>query len=162
MTPAELLALLDEFYRDTLQLAESRQVNARSVKEYSANNAYQQVLGRQDIHLQWLSDAIVGLGGGLPPAGQSQENAATVPNASEQSLLDADVAGQRAAIDRWAPRIQEVTNARHRKMLELILGEMKEHHRVLQQAADGRTDLLGRHPDGKVLRGEVMAARPKN
>ena len=49
-----------------------------------------------------------------------------------------------------------------RKMLELILGEMKEHLRVLQQAADSRADLLGRHSDGKVLRGSVMAARPKN
>ena len=55
-----------------------------------------------------------------------------------------------------------VTNARHRKMLELILGEMNEHLRVLQQAAEGRADMLGRHSDGKVLRGEVMAARPRN
>ena len=55
-----------------------------------------------------------------------------------------------------------VTNARHRKMLELILGEMQEHLRVLQQAADSRADLLGRHSDGKILRGSVMAARPKN
>jgi hypothetical protein len=58
--------------------------------------------------------------------------------------------------------VAAVTNARHRKMLELILGEMTEHLRVLQQAADSRTDLLGRHSDGKVLRGSVMAARPKN
>ena len=59
-------------------------------------------------------------------------------------------------------RVAAVTNARHRKMLELILGEMKEHLRVLQQALEGRTDLLGRHTDGKVLRGEVMATRPRN
>ena len=65
-------------------------------------------------------------------------------------------------MDRWTPRVAAVTNARHRKMLELILGEMKEHLRVLQQAAESRADLLGRHSDGKVLRGSVMAARPKN
>jgi hypothetical protein len=47
-------------------------------------------------------------------------------------------------------------------MLQLILGEMNEHLRVLQQAAEGRADLLGRHSDGKVLRGSVMAARPRN
>ena len=60
------------------------------------------------------------------------------------------------------PLVAAVTNARHRKMLELILGEMKEHLRVLQQAAESRSDLLGRHSDGKVLRGTVMAARPRN
>jgi hypothetical protein len=46
--------------------------------------------------------------------------------------------------------------------LELILGEMKEHLRVLQQAAEGRSDLLGRSFHGKVQRGSVMAARPRN
>jgi hypothetical protein len=47
-------------------------------------------------------------------------------------------------------------------MLNLIVGEMKEHLRALQQAGEGRTDVLGRHADGKILRGQVMAARPKN
>jgi hypothetical protein len=47
-------------------------------------------------------------------------------------------------------------------MLELVLGEMSEHLRFLQQAAESRSDLLGRHSDGKVLRGTVMAARPTN
>ena len=81
---------------------------------------------------------------------------------SAKSIIDADARDQKAFIDRWTPRVAAVTNARHRKMLELILGEMKEHLRVLQQASDGRADLLGRHSDGKVLRGSVMAARPKN
>ena len=58
--------------------------------------------------------------------------------------------------------LDTVTNARQRKLLHLILGEMKEHLRVLEQASEGRADLLGRHSDGKVLRGSVMAARPKN
>ncbi len=79
-----------------------------------------------------------------------------------RSIIDADAANQKAFVDRWTPRVAAVTNARHRKMLELILGEMTEHLRVLQQAAESRADLLGRHSDGKVLRGSVMAARPKN
>ena len=79
-----------------------------------------------------------------------------------KSIIDADAANQKAFVDRWTPHVAAVTNARHRKMLELILGEMKEHLRVLQQAAESRADLLGRHSDGKVLRGSVMAARPKN
>ena len=81
---------------------------------------------------------------------------------SAKSIIDADARDQKAFIDRWMPRVDAVTNARHRKMLELILGEMSEHLRVLEQASEGRTDLLGRHSDGKVLRGSVMAARPKN
>jgi hypothetical protein len=32
---------------------------------------------------------------------------------------------------------------------------------VLQQAAEGRTDLLGHHRRA-ILRGQVMAARPQN
>jgi hypothetical protein len=54
-----------------------------------------------------------------------------------------------------------VTNARHRKMLELILGEMAEHLRVFQQALEGRTDLIGRHADGKELSGLVLPGRPR-
>ena len=162
MTPAELLTLLQDAYRDVLDLVQARQVHARSVRDYDANNAYQQVLGRQDVHLQWLSDAIVALGGEVPSPGQSQDSAVTSKNEKEAAQTAAAVRSQRAFIERWSPRIDGVTNARHRKMLELIEGEMKEHLRVLEQAAERRSDVLGRHADGKVLRGTVMATRPKN
>ena len=162
MTPSQLLGLLQEFYRETLDLVQARQVNARSVKEYNANNAYQQVLGRQDVHLQWLADAMTPLGGAVPSPGQSQEDAVTTPHADEPALLESDARNQQSFIERWAPRVEAITNARHHKLFQLILGEMKEHLRVLQQAQAGRTDLLGRHSDGKVLRGEVMATRPRN
>jgi len=162
VTPVELLTLLEEFYREVLDLVQARQVQARSVSDYNANNAYQQVLGRQDVHLQWLSDAAVALGGQVPSPGQSQENAVTSKREKEAVQSAAGVLSQREFIERWAPRVDSVTNARHRKMLELVLGEMKEHLRVLEQAAAGRSDVLGRHADGKVLRGTVMATRPKN
>ena len=141
---------------------QARQVNARSVTDYDANNAYQQVLGRQDVHLRWLSDAIDSLGGAASSPGQSQDNAVTTPRADVKTLVEADALAQRAFIERWAPRVEAMSNARHRKMLELILGEMAEHLRVFEQALAGRSDLLGRHSDGKVLRGEVMATRPRN
>ncbi len=162
MTPAELLAFLQEFSRETLDLFITRQSNARSVSGYDANNGYQQVLGRQEVHLQWLADAIAALGG-TPASMPDRGNAAGKIGRDEaRSQIESDARAQNAFVEGWTPRIRQVTNARHRKMLELILGEMKEHLRVLQQAAEGRTDLLGRHSDGKVLRGEVMAARPKN
>jgi hypothetical protein len=160
VNPAELLAFLQEFYRETLDLFNGRQRIARSVAAYDANNGYQQVLGRQEVHLRWLADAIAALGGELAeaPAPASESDA----RGDGQTLIDGDARGQQAFIDRWTPRLSNVRNARHRKMLQLILGEMKEHLRVLQQAAEGRSDLLGRHSDGKVLRGRVMAARPQN
>ncbi len=120
------------------------------------------MIGRQEVHLQWLADAIGRLGG------TSAEMSA--PGETGKSGRDGDRSLDRVrrpqperlyrSLD--AASSDQVTNARNRKMLNLILGEMKEHLRVLQQAAEGRTDLLGRHSDGKVLRGEVMADRPKN
>ena len=162
MTPSELLVLLQEFYRESLALVQARQVNARSITDYNANNAYQQVLGRQDVHLRWLSDAIDALGGAASSPGQAQEEAVTSAPKDVKSLVAADERNQHAFVDRWSARVPAVTNARHRKLLELILGEMKEHLRVLQQAQAGRGDMLGHQAKGKIERGEVMAARPKN
>jgi hypothetical protein len=161
VTPTELLTLLQELFRETLDLFNARQSNARSVAAYDANNGYQQVLGRQEVHLRWLSDAIESLGGTANDSAGSEENARSARDAAK-GLMESDARNQAAFIHRWAPRIDAVTNARIRKMLRLILGEMKEHLRVLEQAAEGRTDLLGRHSAGKVLRGTVIAARPQN
>ena len=162
MTPAELLDVLQKLYLETLNLVQARQIIARSITDYSANNGYQQVLGRQDVHLRWLSDAIDSLDGAASSPGQAQENAVTAARGDVSALVLADERSQVEFLERWTAKVPSVTNARHRKMLELILGEMKEHLRVLQQARDGRTDMLGRQAKGKVERGEVMAARPKN
>ena len=81
---------------------------------------------------------------------------------SQKSIIDADAAQSESVHRSLGAAVAAVTNARHRKMLELILGEMKEHLRVLSRRPRAASDLLGRHSDGKVLRGTVMAARPKN
>jgi len=161
VTPAELLTFLQEFFRETLDLFKARQVLSRSVAAYDANNGYQQVLGRQEVHLRWLADAIDALGG-TPADLPGDGGPSSARRESAKSLIESDARSQQGFIDRWTPRLGQVTNARNRKMLDLIVGEMKEHLRMLQQASESRTDLLGRHADGKVLRGEVMAARPKN
>jgi bacterioferritin (cytochrome b1) len=161
VTPAELLDFLQEFYRETLDLFRARLANARSVTGYDANNGYQQVLGRQEVHLQWLADAIADLSGTAPNT-QDEDVPARPARESVGSIIEADIRRQKELIDRWSARVPSVTNARNRKMLELILGEMKEHLRVLEQAKDGRSDILGRHSDGKVLRGEVLPGRPRN
>jgi hypothetical protein len=161
VSPPELLALLEEFFKETLELVLMRQTNARSVGAYDANNAYQQVLGRQDVHLEWLSAAIVSLGGSTADSPSGEVRDPVARKNEMQQLIEGDARAQREFLARWQPRLAGITNARHRKLLELILGEMREHLRVFQQALDGRTDLLGRHTDGKELSGLVMAARPK-
>jgi hypothetical protein len=161
VTPPELLELLQDFHRDTLQLMLARQANARSVAAYDANNAYQQVLGRQDVHLRWVADAIAALGGSVQNSPSGEVPHPVAQKNQVQQLLETDARAQREFLSRWAPRVEMVTNARHRKMLELIIGEMREHLRVFQQAVEGRTDVLGRHADGKVLSGSVMPARPR-
>lgn len=162
MTPAALAVLLSDFYREQLELMTVRQANARLVAGYDANNGYQQVLGRQEIHLQWVAGAISDLGGSIGETASEPVRPVTGTGEHAQLAIEADVRAQTAFLERWAGLVDTVTNARNRKMLRLILGEMKEHLRVLQQAAEGRADLLGRHADGKVLRGRVLPARPRN
>ena len=164
VTPPELAALLQEFYRETADLVVQRQTRARRVTAYDTNNAYQQIIGRQDVHLRWLSDAIAGLTGNVPapPAGDDGAPSNHKENVELKSVIEADGRSQFDFIQRWTPRIESVTNARHRKMLELILGEMAEHRRVFEQALEGRTDVLGRHSDGKILRGVVIPVRPRD
>ena len=161
MTPAALRTFLQDFHRDMLQLVLARQANARSVGAYDANNAYQQVLGRQDVHLRWVEDAIAGLGASVGDLPSGESVAPPAKKEQIQQLIEGDAQVQRGFIARWQPRVAEVTNARHRLMLELILGEMNEHLRVFQQALEGRTDLLGRHADGKELSGQVLPGRPR-
>ena len=161
MTSTELLAFLQDFYKELLELTMARQANARLVGAYDANNAFQQILGRQDVHLRWVSDAVEALGGSIGEAPREEPRPAG-DRRQQTHTIEADANAQRAFIDRWRDRIRTVTNARHQKMLNLILGEMSEHLRALEQALDGRTDVLGRHADGKELKGEVLPVRPGN
>ena len=161
VTPAELGGILQDFYRETSQLLAARLDRAQSVTAYEANNAYQQVIGRQDVHLRWVADAITDLGGTVPD-GPAEPSPAAGSKPDLRAVFEADAREQHRFIDAWRARVPEVTNARHQKMLELILGEMAEHARVFAQALEGRTDMLGRHTDGKVLRGVVMPTRPRD
>jgi hypothetical protein len=113
-------ALLQDFHRDTLKLFNTRLSSARSVEAYDANNGYQQVLGRQDVHLRWLTDAIEALGG-TPVETPARSEPGNRADDGGRSLMESDVRSQQAFIDRWMPRVRQVTHARNRKMLELIL-----------------------------------------
>ena len=99
MSPAELLAFLNDFHRGTLELFKARQTNAQSVAAYDANNGFQQVLGRQEVHLQWLRDAIAALGATVADSLDQVSGKASPETA--KSIIDADAANQKAFIDRW-------------------------------------------------------------
>ena len=142
------LALIEEFHREKLAAMLQHIAHARLVGQYDANNTYQYVINRDDVQLSWLSKAIAELGGAEPaPAAQPPAIDASAKAARFRSLFEKDARAAQAMVERWRPRVEAMTNARHRKMLEVILGETTEQQRFFEQALAGRTDLLGRRGD---------------
>jgi hypothetical protein len=157
----ELLALLQEFYRDKLAVLLAREAGSRLIPQYDVNNAYQYILNRDETHLSWLSQAIAELGGTV-------ENAVATPvrkvagkrNDASRAILEEDARAAQAFVDRWRPRVDAMANARHRRMLDVILGETLEQKRSFDQALAGQTDLLGRRSEQVGPRvGEVLPTR---
>ena len=157
--PAELAALLVEFHREKAALYARHVAVARVASQYDVNNAYQYVIGREEQHLDWLRQAILDSGGSVPEAGQADEPARPSDDDGLRALARADADGLRAAVEGWRGRLPAVGNARHRKMLDLTLGEMLEQARFFEQAAAGRLDLLGRRTGGPRTAGDVLATR---
>ena len=157
----DLLQLLQEFYRDKLAMLLRHQAGARAVAQYDANNTYQYIINREDTHLSWLTAAISSLDN--PP----NDATATEPDRQAEkgrdgwrTLAQEDARDAEAFVERWRPRVESMTNARHRGMLRVILGETLEQKRFFEQAAAGNTELLGRRPDAVGPRvGEVLPTR---
>lgn len=156
-----LLPLLQGFHREKLTMLLRHQAGARLVSQYDVNNTYQYIINREETQLSWLTSAIVELGGtpldSVEPAGITA--AARGADAS-RSVLEGDARDSQEFVDRWMPRVQAMPNARHAKLLKLILGEVLEQKRFFEHALAGRTDLLGRR--GEQLgpaHGEVLASR---
>ena len=154
----DLVALLQDCYRDVLTSLLRHQRAAQVVTQYDANNTYQYIINRQDAHLSWLGHAIVELGGAVPEVADPNRPISGSGDAAARAMFDEDVRDAQAFVDRWRPRIAAMTNARHAKMLGVILGETLEQKRFFEQALAGRTDLLGRRAEqivgpaiGKVL-----------
>ena len=62
-----------------------------------------------------------------------------------RALAAEDASANQQFVDTWRPRVEAITNARHKGMLKVVLGEMLEHKRLFDQAAAGRDDLIGTH-----------------
>lgn len=154
MKPGDLLALLQEFYADRLRLMNDHRASAARIGQYQYNNTYQYVIAREETQLQWLTDAIAGFGG-TPPAPTPPQAA----EGDETGILQRDLDRERAFVERWRPRMAALTHARHRKMLDLVLGESLEHARFFAEALAGDKDLLGRSSTGAGERGTVLGKR---
>jgi len=172
----DLLPLLQEFYREKLTLLLRHETAARHIQQYDFNNTYQYIINREEVQLTWLATAIRELGatpGDTAEPERAVSGARDVPEGTRRSrrsrsqhsdaahaLIEEDVRETQAFVDRWRPRIAEMSNARHAKMLEVILGEALEQKRFFEQALAGRTDLLGRRADVLLpSHGDVLPTR---
>ncbi len=138
-----LLPLLEEFYRDKLTLLLRHMERARVVAQYETNNTYQYLVNRDEAHLSWVASAIRGLGGTPPQDAPAPGPIAGGADAAHAALQD-DARDAAAFVEKWRPRVEGVSNARHRGMLRVILGESLEQQRSFEQALAGRRDMLGR------------------
>jgi len=156
-----VLPLLQEFYRDKLAMLLRHESAARWVAQYDANNTYQYIINREETQLSWVARAIVDLAGDVPAGADDPDRKAPGKGAgAARPLFDEDVRDAQAFVERWKARVESMTNARHRGMLRVILGEALEAKRFFEQAAAGRTDLLGRRtPEVGALVGEVLSTR---
>jgi hypothetical protein len=156
----DLLPLLEEFYRDKLTALLRHQESARHVVQYDFNNTYQYILNREDAQLSWVAQAITELGGTPPEVADSSRTITAKGDDAARHIFEEDARDAQAFVDRWRPRVDAMMNARHAKMLRVILGEVLEAKRFFEQALAGRTDLLGKRADQLgPSHGEVLATR---
>jgi hypothetical protein len=163
---SDLQTLLTEFAAGRVALIERHEASARVVSHYDFNNTYQYVISREETHLSWLQTALSEYHASVPPAGSAALPAPPAPKTSKKfeasafrSILEDDARYLGEFVDTWRPRVAAVTHARHRSMLNVILGESMEHKRLFEQAAAGFEDLLGRRTDGAERVGGVLPTR---
>jgi hypothetical protein len=160
----ELKKFLTDIAAERLALLQRHEAAARVVGHYDFNNAYQYVIAREETHLSWLQSALVELGAALPQSTLPL----TAPEAPKGKLEDVDTYREILAADakflaafvaRWRERVATVTHARHRSMLNVVLGESVEHQRLFDQAAAGFEDVIGRRTGGVARVGAVLPDR---
>ncbi|MGH9254011.1 MAG: ferritin-like domain-containing protein [Vicinamibacterales bacterium] len=165
MRQDDLQQILTECAAERVALLERHEAGARVVSHYDFNNAYQYVISREETHLQWLQTALAEFGATIPApsARLAVPEVAASPRKGDVGAFRAvyeDDARQLAAfVARWRERVDAMTHARHRKMLDVILGESREHQHLFEQAAAGVEDLLGRRTGGVRRQGSVLSVR---
>jgi hypothetical protein len=161
----ELQKILTAFAADRVALLHRHEAGARAVTHYDFNNAYQYVINREEMQLGWLRNALGEIGAALPgpaealPMPAAPKRSKKRAPAAYATILDDDVRHLKQFGEKWTGRVEDVTHARHRTMLKVILGEAIEHQRLFEQAAAGFEDLLGRRTGGVARVGEVLPTR---
>ena len=164
MKQPELQQVLTEFAADRLMLLLRHEAGARVVSHYDFNNTYQYVIAREETHVSWVQAALAELSAALP----SPSQALTVPQLGKlkkaepalfSGILEDDVRHLRAFLSKWRSRVDDVSHARHRTMLNVIIGESAEHMRLFEQAAAGFEDVLGKRTGGVARQGGVLSTR---
>jgi len=159
VTSSELLALLQEFTRDKLALRQRHIAGAERVSNYDFNNTYQYVINREDAQVAWLMSALADLGGVPPEAAGVSVPADGKGDAAQNAIISDDIRQQQAFVQKWRPRLGQLTNARHRRMLQVVVDESQEHSRFFEQMLGGRADVLGRRTGGESTGGGVLPVR---
>ena len=156
----DLLPLLQQFHREKLEMLLRHQTGARFIGQYDVNNTYQYIVNRDDVQLSWVETAINELGGTVAQPTDPQRTVSGNKAEAAKHVLEEDARDSQAFVDRWRDRVEAMANARHAKMLRLILGEVLEQKRFFDQALAGRTDLLGRRgAQVGPSHGEVLSSR---
>ena len=161
----ELQQLLTDIAAERVALIERHEAGARAVSHYDFNNTYQYVIAREETHLGWLGNALAELGAALPKAPAALPVPAVgkvgkkVEPSAFKAILDDDARTLGAFVQKWRPKVDALTHARHRTMLNVVLGESLEHQRLFAQAAAGFEDLLGKRTGGVARVGGVLPAR---
>ena len=164
MQQDELKKFLTEIAAERLALLQRHEAAARVVGHYDFNNTYQYVIAREETHLAWLQSALNELGATLPestlPLTTPEEPKGKKGEADRyREILAADAKFLSAFVARWRERVASVTHARHRTMLNVVLGESLEHQRLFEQAAAGFEDVIGRRTGGVARVGAVLPDR---
>ena len=156
-----LLPTLQEFYGDKLDALLRHQAGAQLIGQYDINNTYQYIVNREETQLTWLQQAIAELGGSVDGSAPERARQASGSGAArEHAVVDEDIRDAQSFVDRWRPRGEALTTARHRTMLNVILGETLEQKRFFEQARAGIVDLLGKRTDDVGPRvGRVLPTR---
>jgi hypothetical protein len=160
----ELRQLLTDFAAERLAILQRHEASARVVSHYDFNNTYQYVIAREETHIAWVQTALAEFGVALPApsAGLSVPEALKgkkLQPSAFKPILDEDARTLRTFVDRWRPRLDAMTHARHRTMLDVVLGESLEHMRLFEQGAAGDEDLLGRRTSLAERVGAVLPNR---
>ena len=160
MTPTDLQTLLREFYLDRLALLMRHESSARFVSDYDVNNAYQYVINREETHVSWVQQALLAVGQEIPKDPAIPDiKPSRKGNDAVLELASGDAQANQRFVDKWRSRVDQVTNARHKGMLGVVLGEMLEHQRLFAQASEGRTDIIGTALAINERRGKVIDRR---